>query len=258
MTLLRRLGLAGDDDLRRRAAAQVEHHLGGELEARQHEVRIDAALEAIARVGVDAELAAGLRDVERLPQRRLDQHVGGVLVAAGGLAAHDAGERLDAVVVGDHAHGVVERVGLAVEREQLSRRCCARRTTRLPLHLGGVEHVQRPAAVVGDEVGDVDQRVDRAQPDRGEPLLQPGRRRAVLDAAHQAQRRRPGRATASRRSRASRRPGRGTSPFTGFGVFSLYVPTSAAARSRAMPLTPVQSGRLGVRLISITGSSSPA
>ena len=115
----RRFRLAGDGDLRRRAAAKLHHHLGGELQPRHHEVRIDAALEAVARVGVDAELAPGLRDVERLPQRRLDQHVGGGLVAARGLAAHDAGERLDAVVVGDHAHGVVERVGLAVERQQL-------------------------------------------------------------------------------------------------------------------------------------------
>jgi hypothetical protein len=41
-------------------------------------VRIDAALEAIARVRIDAELAPGLRDVERIPQRRLDQHVGGL------------------------------------------------------------------------------------------------------------------------------------------------------------------------------------
>ena len=103
---------------RRLAAAEVEHHAGRELEARQHEGRIDAALEAIARIGIDAELAAGLRDVERLPQRRLDQHVGGRLRAAGRLAAHDAGERLDAVLVGDHADRLVERVGLAVERQQ--------------------------------------------------------------------------------------------------------------------------------------------
>ena len=92
--LVRRFGLAGDGDLGRRAAAQLDHHLRRELEPRQHEVRIDAALEAIARVGVDAELAPGLRDVERLPQRRFDQHVGGVLVAARRLAAHDAGEQL--------------------------------------------------------------------------------------------------------------------------------------------------------------------
>jgi hypothetical protein len=39
---------------------------------------------------------------------------------------------------------------------------------------------------------------------------------------------------------------------------SLSVPRPAAARSRAMPWTPVASGRFGVRPISITGSSSPA
>ena len=59
--------IAGDDDLRRRAAAEIEHHLRRQLEAGQHEGRIDAALEAVARVGIDAELAAGLRDVERRP-----------------------------------------------------------------------------------------------------------------------------------------------------------------------------------------------
>ncbi len=62
--------------------------------------------------------------------------------------------------------------------------------------------MQRPAAVVGDEVGDVDQRIDRAQPDRGEPLLQPVRRRAVLDAAHQPQR--EGRAQRRRRAEIER------------------------------------------------------
>ena len=79
MTALGRLRLAGDGDLRRRAAAEIEHHLRRQLEPRHHESRIDAALEAIARIGIDAELAAGLRDVERIPQRRLDQHVGGRL-----------------------------------------------------------------------------------------------------------------------------------------------------------------------------------
>ena len=70
------------------------------------------------------------------------------------------------------------------------------------MHLGGVEHVQRPAAVVGDEIGDVDERVDRAQPDRGEPALQPVRGRAVLHAAHQAQRER--RTQRGRRSEVER------------------------------------------------------
>ncbi len=54
--------------------------------------------------------------------------------------------------------------------------------------LGEIEHVQRPAAIEGEVIGDVDERVDRAQADRAQALLHPLRRRAVLDAAHQAQR----------------------------------------------------------------------
>ena len=51
----------------------------------------------------------------------------------------------------------------------------------------------------------------------------------------------------------------GVSPSTlkeGAGL-TLSVPMPDAARSRAMPKIEVQSGRLGVRLISMTGSSMP-
>ena len=81
-------GVTDDDILRRRAAAELHDELGRELQPRHHEGRIDAALEPVARVRIDAELAAGLRDVDLVPQRRFDQHVGGVLVATGRLAAH--------------------------------------------------------------------------------------------------------------------------------------------------------------------------
>ena len=111
-------GLADDDVLRRRAAADLHHQSRRHLQPRHHEGRIDAALETIARVRIDAELAAGLGDVDLVPQRRFDQHVGGRFRAAGGFAAHDAGERFDAVIVGDHANMAVERVGAAVERQQ--------------------------------------------------------------------------------------------------------------------------------------------
>ena len=116
-----------------------------------------------------------------------DQHVGGGLRAAGGFAAHDAGQRFDTVLVGDDADVRIERVGAAVQRQQGLAVARAPHGEVAP-HLRGVEHMQRPGAVVGHEVGDVDQRVDRAQPDRDQPLLQPFRRRAVFDAAHQTHR----------------------------------------------------------------------
>ncbi len=62
------------------------------------------------------------------------------------LAAHDAGERFDALVVGDDADRVVERVGLAVERQQrFAVPGAAHR--EIAVHFRGIEHMQRPAAV---------------------------------------------------------------------------------------------------------------
>jgi len=152
------------------------HQARREFEPRHHEGRIDAALEAIARVRIDAELAAGLGDVDLVPQRRFDQHVGGALIAAGGLAPHDAGQRFDAVIVRDHADAIVEHVGAAIEREQRLTVAGAA-DGEVAFHLLGVEHVQGAGAVVGHEIRDVDQCVDRAQADRGQALLQPLRRR---------------------------------------------------------------------------------
>ena len=54
------------------------------------------------------------------------------------------------------------------------------------VELVGVEDVQRAVAVVGDEVGDVDERRDRAEADGAQAVLQPLRRGAVRDAADQA------------------------------------------------------------------------
>ena len=180
-------GIADDDVLRRRAAAQFHHQSGREFEPRHHEGRIDAALEAIARIRIDAELAAGLGNIDLVPQRRFDQDISGLFVAAGALAAHNAGHRLHAMIVRDHADAGIERVGAAVERQQTLAVARAPHG-EIARHFFGVEHMQRPGTVVGHEIGDIDQRIDRAQSDRGQALLQPFRRRAVLDTAHQSQR----------------------------------------------------------------------
>ncbi len=125
-----------------------------------------------------------------------DQNIRGRFGAAGCLAAHDTGQRVDTLIVGDHANQFVEGIGLAVERQQ----CFAGARTahrQIAVHFRRIEHVERAAAVVGDEIGNIDQRIDRAEPDRGEPFLQPVRRRSVLDAAHRAERK----ARAQRRRR---------------------------------------------------------
>ena len=74
---LRRRRIAGDDHPRRLAAAQVDDQMRRQLQAGNAEGGIDAALEAVARVGHDGELAAGLGGDGRIPQRAFDQHVAG-------------------------------------------------------------------------------------------------------------------------------------------------------------------------------------
>ena len=64
--------VTGNDEFGCLTAAQIEHHLRRKLEPRHHEGRVNAAFEAIARVGIDPELAPGLGDIEFVPQRGLD------------------------------------------------------------------------------------------------------------------------------------------------------------------------------------------
>ena len=180
------LGRTGDSEVRGFAAADVEHEMGGEFRARDAEGRINAALETVARVGHNAEGAARAGDGERVPQRRFDQHVGGRLVTARRFAAHNAGNGFDAVIVGDDDHRGVEPVGLAVQSDNLVAFLPAAHDEGA-CDLVRIEHVQRTAAVEGQIIGDVDERVDGPQADRGQPLLHPGGRRAILDAAHEAQ-----------------------------------------------------------------------
>ena len=178
---------AREQRLRGLPAANVEDHLRRQLEPGQAEGGVDTAFEAIACVAVDAELAAGLGDIERVPKRQFDQHLGRALVAARGFSAHDAADQFDAALVGDHHHALVERVGLAVEREErLTLRGAAHRDRARDLLR--VEDVQRPPAIERHVVGDVDKRVDRAKADRSQPPLHEGGRGTAFHAAHETQR----------------------------------------------------------------------
>ena len=163
-----------------------------------------------------------------------------------------------AAVVGDDAHVAVDRVGLAVEREEALAFAPEPRADRA-LELVGVIDMQRAGAVVGDVVGDIDQRVDGAKPDRLQPPLQPIGARPVLDAPHEPPGEdRAGARASPCRSRARWESGLAKPPLTGLIVSFFSLPRPAAARSRAMPRTPRQSGRFGVTAISITASSRPS
>src|SRR5581483_7749372 len=80
-----------------------------------------------------------------------------------------------------HAHRLVDRVGLAVEPEELLALPSEPRADGAH-ELVGIIDVQRPAAVEADVVGDVDEGIDGPQADGFQALLHPGGRLAVAHA----------------------------------------------------------------------------
>ncbi len=117
-------------------------------------------------------------------QADLDEHIHRALEAAAAHAAHDAGDAQRGAIVGDHDGIRIQRVGLFVQRQNLFAGPGHARL-QIAVQLVGVEHMQRTAAILGDQVGGVDQRGDGFHADAFQTILHPFRRGAVLDAADQ-------------------------------------------------------------------------
>ena len=91
-----------------------------------------------------------------IPQSRLKENVRGILGTAGDEAAHDAADAGHAIVVGnDHMAGA-ECICLLVQPGQ---RFAAPGAVdaQIALHLARVKDVQGAVAVIGKEIGDIDQ-----------------------------------------------------------------------------------------------------
>ena len=88
--------------------------------------------------------------------------------------------------VADQRLGAVEDIGLVVQRREPLAGPGEADGDRAAMDLGRVEDVERAGAVEGDEVGDVDERRDRAQTDGAQAVLEPLRRGTVFHAAHEA------------------------------------------------------------------------
>ena len=86
--------------------------------------RVDTALKAVAGIGGEVEAARTTRNGLGPPEGGFDVDVLRVVRHGGGIAAHDAGQRLDLHVVGNHADLGVHRDGVAVEQLELSRPAC--------------------------------------------------------------------------------------------------------------------------------------
>ena len=168
------------------AAADVQDQLRHALDVFGRQRRVDAALEAVSGVGgeVEAPRASGHR--LRPPEGRFHVHMARVVRHRGGIAAHDAGQRLDRLRIGDHADRGVDVDGVAVEQLQALARA-APAHHQLVVDLVQVEDVRRPAVLEHHVVGDVDQRRHRALAAARQALDHPRRRlRLRIDVAHDA------------------------------------------------------------------------
>ena len=182
----RRLAISNHVENCRLAATEFQHQLGCQFCTRNHHFRIDATLETIARIGNDAEFAARARNHARVPESRFDQHIGGVFIATGMLAAHDTGDRFGTVLIGNHIHARLELIFTLIETENGFAILCQTHR-QIALDLGSVEDVQRTALIEGHIIGDVDQRIDRAQADGLQTLLHPFGAWAIFHALDHAQ-----------------------------------------------------------------------
>ena len=92
-----------------------------------------------------------------------------------GVAAHDAGQRLDLRIVGDHAHFAIDRDGVAIEQlERLAGLPPAH--VQAAMNLVEVKNMRRPAQLKHHVIGNIDQRSDAALAATGQPVHHPLRR----------------------------------------------------------------------------------
>ena len=144
---------------------------------------VRAALEARRRLGLEAEVSAGLPHRRGLEIGALEHDGGRRRPDLRRRAAHDAGDRLRAGPVGDHEHLGIELPLDAVQRRDQLAAFRAPDPQLRARELREVERVHRLAQFDQDVVGDVDDRADRSDAGglqaRRHPLRRHGARRQI-------------------------------------------------------------------------------
>ena len=155
------------------ASGEFLDHDGGEFQAVDDVVGVDAAFEAEGCVGVQAVAAGGFTYPGGMEVGAFEEDVGGVLGGAGGESAEDSGDAHGFVGVAYHEVAVAEAALGAVECDEGCAFGQGAYDDLAAFHLGCVEAVEGLAEGVYDVVGDVDHVVDGAQADGAEFVLEP-------------------------------------------------------------------------------------
>jgi hypothetical protein len=167
------------------AARNFQDQVHSAVACRDDAFQIHAALEAIAGVARQAELAGGSADALGLEIRALENDVGRAFRHAGIGSAHHTRKRNGALGVGDDEVLRLQSVGFAVESGE---RFARPRGTHLQVaaKFRGVERMQRLSSFQQDVVRHVDDVIDRTKPDGFEFPAEPIGRRADFNAGDAA------------------------------------------------------------------------
>ena len=215
---------------------RIRRSAGWRAPARGDEFRIDAALEAIARIRNDAELAPGRRRARRVEIGAFDEDVGGGVGAARCLRRPSRRQcrappyRRRSPSFRDRAHRSCRRArGWFRRRARDARARCPKASPSSKTCSGLPRSSERRFVTsTSAEIG--------RKPTALKSLLQPRGRGAVFHAAdHAPGEHRTGRLCTRRENRARPCVGDGKVPLTGATAPPFSVPMPAAARSRAMP-----------------------
>ncbi len=169
-------------------AADVDHELRNALDVLHRQAGVHTALKAMARVGREVEAARTPRHGLGPPESGFDVNVARVIRHRRGVATHDAGQRFDLAVIGDHTHLVIDGDGVAIEQLELL-------TGLAPSHIQAtvdfvqIKNMRWTAQLKHHVVRDVHQRRHATLTAAGQAVLHPlGGCSARVHVAHDATR----------------------------------------------------------------------
>ena len=168
-----------------RAAANLDNHLHRQIQPALNRNRVNAALKAIARIAVYIMVASRQGNGDRLKPSAFNQHILCVQCRAALQPAHNAGQPQYAALIGNHAIAVAQFISFLIKRDKAFAVFGLPRAHRAG-QLIGIINMQRTTAIIGNIIGDIDQRINRLQPDGVEPRFQPSRAFSVFNALNAA------------------------------------------------------------------------
>ena len=171
-----------------RRSTNLQNQLGDALNVFDRQARVHTAFKAVARISRKVVAARTACDGLGPPERGFDVDMLGIVRHGSSVAAHDAGQRFDLYVIGNHANLVVHRDGVAIQQFELFTRLAPAHVQRAT-DLVQIEDMAWAAQLEHHVVGNVHQRRHTALAATGQTVHHPLRCLGLgVDVAHHAAR----------------------------------------------------------------------